>query len=72
MRGALFAVMALGLAAMGGEGPGPLEGDRNVDTRTSQSRGPGNDYRGSWNWHPPLPKPASQAKRRRKARRSRS
>ena len=37
--------------------------------RTSASRGPGTPSVSRWNRPPPLPKPASQAKRRRLARR---
>lgn len=62
--GILLMMTAAALASRGG----PVEVDPRVQ-RSSEPVGPGNDYRGRWTGHPPLPKPASQAKRRRKARR---
>lgn len=60
----LLLAAAMLLATSAGGGAEVIEAPR-----TSQPRGPGNASSG-YTYHPPLPKPASQAKRRRQGRRS--
>ena len=61
-------LVALSIAAMSPTDDGLLSAATVDNTRTAEPRGPG--YRHSYSVAP-LPKPASQAKRRRKARRTR-
>ena len=63
----IHAALMLAAAAMSS---GQRIAELTDEPSTSEPRGPGSLMLHAYTYHPPLPRPASQAKRRRKARRS--